>query len=183
MNKDDAIVAKMRQVEPTLLGKKLVNYERNGIRRVWVPYYYMTYDYEVIRNVFFNKSKSFNRRGKLAVVYDVNEMHAFHYDLDAEDELPLVRKNIDSIEGSILPDKDIEEIRANAERSVQRQILWKAYKMEGKLKPIKTVKFFREAWELDLKYKDRTFIKYAYLDKYGIHDEKARGLTARLENM
>ena len=43
--KDTAIKAKMHQVEPTLFGKKLINYKCEEIKRVWVPYYFLVYDY------------------------------------------------------------------------------------------------------------------------------------------
>ncbi len=182
--KDAALDAKMKQVEPKLLGIKMVNYHRSGLRKVWVPYYFLVYNYEVSRNVFFNKSDTFKRKGTVAVVYDVNEMHASHYDLIAEGEIPMVKKNIEQTDGEIMPGGgNAEEVMANAERSIQRQILWKAYKTEGELRQVQAVKFYREAWEITLNYKDRVYKKYAYLDRYGVHNERARGLKARLDNM
>ena len=59
-SKEAAINAKMRSVEPKLLGVKLVNYRQTGMRKVWVPCYFMIYDFNVKRNVFF-KSNTFHR--------------------------------------------------------------------------------------------------------------------------
>lgn len=183
-SKDEVIENKMKQVEPSIFGIKTIKYERGNNRLVWVPYYLLEYKYEIIRNVVFSGSKLFNREGQLAVVYDANEMHAFHYDMEAEGKLPLIKKDIQDMQGmNILESGNEKEIFENAERAIQRQILWKAYKTEGELKLIRATKFYRQAWELTLHYKDRTYTKYAYLDKYGVHNERARGLKARMENM
>ena len=52
--------------------------------------------------------------------------------------------------------------------------------MDSELTRVKLVKFYREAWELEMMYKDRTYTKYAYLDDYGVTNERARGLNTRL---
>ena len=82
----------------------------------------------------------------------------------------------------ILPDGgSLEQILEDAEYSIRRQILFKAYKtMDSELTRVKLVKFYREAWELEMMYKDRTYTKYAYLDDYGVTNERARGLNTRL---
>lgn len=77
----------------------------------------------------------------------------------------------------------MKRIIEDTEYSIRRQILFKAYKtMDSELKRVKLVKFYREAWELEMTYKDRTFIKYAYLDDYGVQNERARGLNTRLDS-
>ena len=181
-SKESAINAKMRSVEPRLLGVKLVNYRQTGMRKVWVPCYFMIYDFNVKRNVFFNKSKLFDKSGTVGVVYDANEMHASHYDVMTDGEIPLEEKSKEAMDGCVLPDGGtLEKILRDAEYSIRRQILFKAFKtMDSELTRVKVVKFYREAWELEMMYKDRTYIKYAYLDDYGVTNEKARGLNTRL---
>ena len=182
--KENAMEAKMRSVEPKLLGIKMINYKQKGIRHVWVPCYFMIYDFKVKRNVFFNKSQVFDKEGRVGAVYDANEMHASHYDVLTDGEIPLEKKAISTMEGDILPDGgDLKKIIEDTEYSIRRQILFKAYKtMDSELKQIKMVKFYREAWEMEMTYKDRTFIKYAYLDDYGVQNERARGLNTRLDS-
>lgn len=179
----EAISNKMRLVEPKLLGIKLVNYQRGKLKKVWIPYYFLIYDYEIVRNVFFNKSEMFNKKGRVAIIYDANEMHASHYDIISEGEFPLIKRELASLKGEIIPDScDFGTICDNAEKSIQRQILFKTYKTEGKLEFVKATKFYREACQLPLYYKDRSFIKYAYLDGYGIQNERIRGLRARMDS-
>lgn len=182
--KENAMEAKMRSVEPKLLGIKMINYKQKEIRHVWVPCYFMIYDFKVKRNVFFNKSQVFDKEGRVGAVYDANEMHASHYDVLTDGEIPLEKKAISTMEGDILPDGgDLKKIIEDTEYSIRRQILFKAYKtMDSELKQIKMVKFYREAWEMEMTYKDRTFIKYAYLDDYGVQNERARGLNTRLDS-
>ncbi len=55
--KEEAIKAKMCSVEPKIFGIKMIKYQQEGMRKVWVPYYFMIYDFKVKRNVFFNKSQ------------------------------------------------------------------------------------------------------------------------------
>ena len=99
-------------------------------------------------------------------------------------EIPMEKKAISEMDGIILPDGgDLRTIIENTEYSIKRQILFKAYKtMDSELKLVKRVKFYREAWELVMTYKDRTFTKYAYLDDYGVQNERARGLNTRLDS-
>lgn len=186
-SKEDAIEYKMRSVEPKLLGIKMVNYELKSMRKVWVPCYFMMYDFKAMRNIFFAKSKALNREGVIAAIFDANEMHTSHYDVLTEGELPLVEKSLDSMreDAVILEDKEsIEKIKEQAEFSIKRQMLFKAYKtMESELNLTKMYKFYREAWEMEMKYKDRTYIKYAYLDDYGVANERARGLSTKLDSM
>ena len=166
-SKEAAINAKMRSVEPKLLGVKLVNYRQTGMRKVWVPCYFMIYDFNVKRNVFFNKSKVFDKSGTVVMT---------------DGEIPMEEMSLSAMEGNILPDGgSLEQILEDAEYSIRRQILFKAYKtMDSELTRVKLVKFYREAWELEMMYKDRTYTKYAYLDDYGVTNERARGLNTRL---
>lgn len=181
--KEEAIEAKMRSVEPKLLGIKMVRYEKKRIRKVWVPCYFMIYEFKLTRSIFMAKSQALNREGVVGAVYDANEMHTIHYDVMTDGEIPMIEKNLNSMDGDILPDGGtMNEIIENAEYSIRRQILFKAYKtMESELKQVKLVKFYREAYEMEMGYKDRTYIKYAYLDDYGVANERAKGLTTRLD--
>lgn len=183
-NKEDAIEAKMRSVEPKFFGIKMINYRQKGMRKVWVPCYFMIYDFKVKRNVFFNKSNVFDKEGRVGAVYDANEMHASHYDVLTDGDIPMIKRSLSTMDGDILPDGgDMKRIIEDTEYSIRRQILFKAYKtMDSELKRVKLVKFYREAWELEMTYKDRTFIKYAYLDDYGVQNERARGLNTRLDS-
>ena len=186
-SKEDAIEYKMRSVEPKLLGIKMVNYELKGMRKVWVPCYFMMYEFKAVRNIFFAKSKALNREGIIAAVFDANEMHTSHYDVLTEGEIPLVKKSLSEMseDAVILNDKEsLEKIKEQAEFSIKRQMLFKAYKtMESELELIEMYKFYREAWEMEMGYKDRTYIKYAYLDDYGVANERARGLSTKLDSM
>jgi len=178
---EEAVEAKMAEVEPKFLGIKMVKYGTEGKRNVWVPCYYMVYDFD-ITPTFFNKAGAFNRNGTLGVVYDANQMHASHYDVLTDGDIPMQEKRVDDMEGVILPDNGtLEEIIKSAEYSIRRQVLFKAYKtMDSNLNQLKLVKFYRQACELELSFKDRTYIKYAYLDDYGVKNERARGLKTRL---
>ncbi|MGN0671761.1 MAG: hypothetical protein ACI4KE_03935 [Anaerovoracaceae bacterium] len=181
-SKEEAVEAKIRQIEPKLLGIKMIRYNQKSIRRVWVPCYFMVYDFNLNNNVLFNNRRAFDRSGTCGVVFDANEMHASHYDVLTDGDIPFVKRDISLEGGIVLPDNgSMDEIIAKAEFSIRRQILFKAYKTDkGELKRKKTVKFYREAYEMEMTYRDRTFKKYAYLDDYGVHNERARGLNTRL---
>lgn len=183
-SKESAIQSKMSVIEPKLLGIKLVNYKQESLRHVWVPNYFVEFDYKVKRNIFFDKSDMFSKEGAVAVVFDMNELHASHYDLIADGEIPLISTAKSTLPGDIIMNKcNEEEMMEKVEFAVQRQILWKAYKMEGKLTHKRTIRFYREAWEMKLHYKEKEFLKYAYLDQYGTKNERSRGLKVRLDNM
>lgn len=179
-----AIGAKMKAIEPKLLGIKLVKYDRGDTNKVWVPYYFLIYDFVVRRGLSKNHTNDrFAKKGRIAVVHDANEMHASLYDVAADGEIPFEEKDVSATGAIVLPEAGkYEEILSNAERTIQRQMLFKAYKTEGELSIISAQKFYREAWRLQVFYKDREFIKYAYLDDYGVHNERARGLKTRMDN-
>ncbi len=179
-----AVAAKMKAIEPKLLGIKLVKYSRGDSSKVWVPYYFLTYDFVVRRGLSKNHTNDrFAKKGRIAVVYDANEMHASLYDVSADGEIPFEKKDVSATGTMVLPESGkYEEILENAERAIQRQMLFKAYKTEGQLSIVDAKKFYREAWQLQVFYKDREFIKYAYLDDYGVHNERARGLKTRMDH-
>ncbi|NBI63395.1 hypothetical protein D3Z38_10130 [Clostridiales bacterium] len=79
-------------------------------------------------------------------------------------------------------DKKLVTKSVALDETAQRQMLFKAYKTEGQLFMVETKKFYREAWQLQVFYKEREFIKYAYLDDYRVHNERARGLKTRMDN-
>ncbi|MBQ6496118.1 MAG: hypothetical protein IJI74_02990 [Firmicutes bacterium] len=182
-SKEEAIQAKMAVAEPAFLGKKLISMEQKSERHVWVPCYLLVFNFRVQRNVFFNKNAMFDKIGTVGVVYDANEMHGSSYDYLTEGNIPLKHIPKEELEGEILPDKGNEkEIMDGAETFIRRQLFLKAYKTtEGELDLIKKVKFYREAWELKLKFKDKNFTKYAYMDDYSLTNERARGMNRRLE--
>lgn len=50
-------------------------------QEVYVPYMFLTFDYRLVRSSKkngTNKLRPFDREGQIGVVFDMNEVHAFH---------------------------------------------------------------------------------------------------------
>ena len=175
-SKEEAIEQKMKFLHPKLFGIQLTKYELNQVRKVYIPYQLMVFHYEIPRKV------GLKREGELAIIFDLNEVHPYHFDL-SEEQLKTIKIGTDKIEGIILPDKCLEkEAERKSVEMIQWKILFRFYKSKGDVQLLKRQKFYRPAWELDLTSNNRSYIKYSSLDPYGFQNEQISGLKVRLES-
>ena len=182
--KEQAINAKMSLLNTKLFGTfSIVTYELISERKVYLPFDILRYSYELelFSGDRHNKKEGlFHRDAQVGVVYNVYEDHAFHYDLHEE----IRRKHLDKIEtyATILPDaiSEKEELE-NTERYLKRKILGKAYRNSKNIKLEQKERFYRPAYELIVKSRDKEFVKFAYLDEYESSNEHISGLRPRLD--
>jgi hypothetical protein len=175
-SKEEAIGQKMKLLHPKLFGIRLAKYELNQARKVYIPCQFMVFHYEIQRKI------GLRREGKLAIIFDLNEIHPYHFDLN-EEQLRTIKIGADKTEGIILPDKCLEnEVERKSVEMIQWKILFRFYKSTGDVRLYKKQKFYRPAWELDLTSNNRSYVKYASLDPYGHQSEQISGLKVRLES-
>ena len=174
-SKEEAIEQKMKFLQPKLFGYPLVNYSLKGMRKVYIPYSLLVFHYVIDRKI------GLRREGEMAVIFDLNEVHPFHYDLaDGFNTRKLRTENLD---GDFLPiNCTDEEAQEKSINTIQWKGLYRAYRSKGELTLLRSEKFYRPVWELDLDHKGRQFIRYAPLDTYGSSNEHLSGLKIRLEN-
>lgn len=161
-----------------------VNYQLLSARKVYVPYELLIFSYEVNRkekNTDGNKKSFFYRSGKIGIVYDLNERHAFHFDLSEEIEWAI--KDIDELDGEILPDICTrEEIQESCLHTIRWKVLNRTYRNVSDISLTERHKFYRPACEMKFECREKEFIKYAYLDAYGSENEHISGLKVRLQS-
>lgn len=179
---EEAIARKMKQIHPKLFGVFCpVKYELVKKEKVYVPYDFMRFNYKLIRgdSTSLNKRGIFDREGEVAVVYDLNEAHAFHFDLF--DDLDLRKKSVESIEGIILkPNCSKDEALQQSIECVKWQYLRKVFHAVPQITLLERTRFYREAWKLTLSCRGKTFEKFAWQDKFGAENEHITGLRVRL---
>lgn len=180
---EEAVRLKMKQIHPKLFGLFCpVKYKLVSKEKVQIPYELMVFDYRLIRNKKtqeLGKNGIFDRQGEVAVVFDLNEVHAFHFDL--YDDLKLKKKRACELEGRILQTRCSEsEALEKSVECVKWQYLRKVFHAVPELTLIKRERFYREAWMLVLTSHGKTYEKYAYLDRYGAENEHISGLRVRL---
>ncbi len=162
-----------------------VNYQLLSVRKVYVPYELLIFSYEVNRkgkNADGNKKSFFYHSGKTGIVYDLNERHGFYIDL-SEEEITWSKKDADSLDGEILLDACTrEEVTENCLRTVRWKVLNRAYRNVSDISLVERQKFYRPACEMKFECREKEFIKYAYLDSYGLENEHVSGLRVRLQN-
>lgn len=179
----EAIAWKLKQIHPKLFGLFCpVKYQLVSKEKVQVPYQFMVFDYRLVRSTKkrdLNKKSMFNRQGEVAVVFDMNEAHAFHFDLF--DDLRLQKKKTDDLEGEILVANcsDKEAFEQSVE-CIKWQYLRKIFHAIPELTLIKKECFYREAWRLTLQSHGRRYEKFAYRDRFGAENEHISGLRVRL---
>ncbi|MBQ6496123.1 MAG: hypothetical protein IJI74_03015 [Firmicutes bacterium] len=175
----EAIDWKMKQLHPKLLGLWCpMKYTIKKKEKVYVPYTLFVFDYELRRGS--NPGGKLDRTGQIGVIFDMNQVHSFHFDLI--DDLGLQKKTIANLSGPLLPKAcSDEEALANAEETVKSNYLRKVFAAI----PIVTLKnkvpFYREAWKLDLECKGTMYEKYAYMDVFDMSNEYISGLKVRLD--
>lgn len=179
----EAVQSKIRLLRGSFFGRPISRFEVGTVRNVWIPYYYMEYSFLVERNVLFKK-RGIKKEGELALVFDMNEMHPFQYDLYESGSLSLKKGKPDIESGEIIEcTNDFSEVRIKSEDYIQFRIMKRFYGTDGKLSLKQKLKFYRPAVELEIIYKGQNSnLRYAYLDEFSVKSEHILGLKYRVDN-
>lgn len=176
-----ALDAKMKQIHPKLFGLFCpFKYELLKTENVLVPYLFMIFDYETGRkDKLETKSKLLGKTGQIGVVYDMNEKHAFHFDL--YDDLALQESKITNIKSKLLEPKCSEHdaVSESIECAKWQYLRRSLYSIPSVSLSSKRF-FYREAIELTLECRGQTYTKYAYKDNFATENEHISGLKVRL---
>lgn len=181
---DEAVEFKMKQIHPKLFGLFCpVKYKLQSTEKVYVPYMLLIFNYRIIRNsdkLKEGKLGHFDREGKIGVVFDMNENHAFHYDL--YDELKLVKSSSEDISDMCIKAScTVQEAIDNSIECVKWQYLRKVFHAVPEITLASKQMFYREAVKLNLECRGRHYEKFAYKDKFGAKNEHITGLRVRLD--
>lgn len=174
-----AVANRMKQLSPKIFGIFTpVPYDLCFTRKVLIPYELLVFSYEIQRNR--DKKKSlFDRCGNIGIVFDVNEVHAFHFDLS--DEIELIQMQESDADGAILPDQCTKAfVEEKSLEVVHRKFLQRVYLNTGTVKLLSREKFYRPAMELSVTAAKKELIRYAYLDGFCCENEQIGGLKVRL---
>ena len=79
-SRNEAVESKLKLLRGSFFGRPMVKFEVKSMSDVWVPYCYLEYDFSVERKIMF-KQKGLMKTGTVGLVFDLNEMHPFQYDL------------------------------------------------------------------------------------------------------
>ncbi|MCQ4638497.1 hypothetical protein NE619_17345 [Anaerovorax odorimutans] len=180
---EEAIALKMKQIHPKLLGLFCpVKYELIAKEKVQLPYEFLVFHYKLVRSTKkqdLNKQGIFDREGDVAVVFDMNEVHAFHFDLF--DDLNLQAKDVSALQGRIIKANCSEkEVLEQSIECIKWQYLRKVFHAIPQLTLIQRKRFYREAWRLELMCRGKQYEKFAYRDRFGAENEHISGLRVRL---
>lgn len=178
----EAIADKMKALSPKLLGIfNPMPYELAAKRKVYIPYEFLTFSYKV------NKGRNKNhlpdqsdKTGKVGVVFDVNEVHPFFFDL--VEELKLKKTSVSSLDGERKPDQCSQEtVLEKSTDAVRYKYLNRSMKSAIDLNLESRQKFYRQAFELTVVAHGKEMLRYAYMDIYGSMNENVSGLKIRLD--
>lgn len=183
-NREEAVNSKMKQIHPKLFGLFCpVKYKLLSTENVYVPYMLLIFNYRVVRNPEKQRQErlgKFDREGQIGIVFDMNEVHAFHYDL--YDELGLVKAGKDKISGKFIKANCTErEAIDNSIECVKWQYLRKVFHAVPEITLADKQMFYREAVKLDLECRNKHYEKFAYKDRFGAKNEHISGLRVRLD--
>ncbi|MCQ4637104.1 hypothetical protein NE619_10235 [Anaerovorax odorimutans] len=182
-SRNEAIESKLKLLRGSFFGRPIVKFEVKNVTDVWVPYCYLEYDFAVERNIMFRK-KGLMKTGKVGLVFDMNEMHPFQYDLYESGELPLKKGRVDGKQRKLLEcSNSMHDVKAKAEEYLQFRVMKKFYGTEARLRLDKERPFFRPAVEIEVLYKGKNSnLRYAYLDEFAVESEHVLGLKYRVDN-
>lgn len=180
---EEALELKMKQIHPKLFGLFCpVKYECIKKEKVYVPYMLLIFNYNINRSsAKANKTKKgiFDKAGKIGIVFDLNEVHAFHFDLI--EKLEFDKTSISKLDGKVLKGNCSEnEAVRQGEECIKRQYLGRVFHQIPELTVDEKIVFYREAWELQLECRGKSYQKYAYKDSFGAKNEHISGLKVRL---
>jgi len=176
-----AIDEKMKALCPKILGLFCpVHYDLHSKRKVFVPYELMVFSYRIGKAADPNKAAgSFCRAGEIALVFDMNEVHGFHFDLS--EKLPLQRLDPAKIDGDILPERcSKNEAIEKSKDLIRFKYLNRGLSRGCTLDLVKREVFYRPAWELTVSALGKEMKRFAWLDHYGTESENISGLKLRM---
>ncbi len=182
-DREEAVDFKMKQIHPKLFGLVCpVKYKLISTEQVLVPYMFLVFDYHLVRSSKKNRVDTrgpLDRQGQIGVVFDMNEVHAFHYDLF--DDLNLVKAQKDNLQGRFMKANctDREAIE-NSIECVKWQYLRKVFHAIPEISLSSKQIFYREAVKLTLNCRGKQYEKFAYKDKFAAKNEHISGLRVRL---
>ncbi|NLD18703.1 MAG: hypothetical protein GX663_00430 [Clostridiales bacterium] len=184
-DREKSIEEKIKLLHGNFFGKPIVKFEVTRMTDVWVPYCYLEYDFKVERHIVFKK-KGLRKQGEVAVVFDMNEMHPFQYDIYESGDIPLLKSSLDALSDKakmIKCDNSFEEIENKAKEYIQFKVMKRFYGSEAKLLLRKKKMFYRPAVEMEVIYKgENPNMRYVYLDEFGVESEHILGLKYRVDN-
>lgn len=179
---EEAVRKKMDLLNTKLFGLfSPVSYELKDKKKIYVPYELLVFSYEIHRGKRKDlKRGMFDREGQVGIIFDVNEVHPFHYDL--YEDLKFKKCSLKNMDGDLLADQcPTEEVEKQCREFVQWRVLQRVFRDLGQVDLIKRVKFYRPAWELLVEARNQEMIRYAYMDGYGSENEHVSGLKVRLD--
>jgi len=178
---ENAVEDRMKSLNPKLFGVfNPMPYELKSKQKVFLPYELMVFSYKLTSGKSGNSGvlKGFDKQGEIGIIFDFNEVHGFHFDLS--EELSLKSLQADRIDGEILPKQCTdEEAMKKAKDLITRKFLNRPFK-NTEVTLIRSQKFYRAAWDLDVTARGNDFHRYAYVDTYGSSNEHISGLKLRL---
>lgn len=182
-SRNEAVESKLKLLRGSFFGRPMVKFEVKSMSDVWVPYCYLEYDFSVERKIMF-KQKGLMKTGTVGLVFDLNEMHPFQYDLLESGALPLKKGRLNQEQRKMLKSShSLCEVKAKAEDYLQFRVMKKFYGTEAQLYLKKEQPFFRPAVEIEVLYKGKnTNFRYAYLDEFAVESEHVLGLKYRVDN-
>ncbi len=176
-----AVEGKMKALTYKLFGLfNPVPYELISMRKVFVPYELLVYSYRIGKGKRPGSTPGrFDKTGEIAIVFDNNEAHGFHFDLS--EDLPLQKLLKANIDGEILPDQCTEDqVLQNTKDTIRFRYLSRGLGHVCELELTNRSKFYRPAWELTVSANGKQMQRFAYLDIYGSMNENISGLKVRL---
>ena len=179
---EEAIKKKMDLLNTKIFGLfSPVSYELKSKKKIYVPYELLVFSYEIHRGKRKDlKRGMFDREGQVGIIFDLNEVHPFHYDL--YEDLKFKKCSLEKLDGNLLKDQcPTEGVEKQCREFVQWRVLQRVFRDLGQVDLVKRVKFYRPAWELLVEARNQEMIRYAYMDEYGSENEHVSGLKVRLD--
>ncbi len=179
---EEAIKKKMDLLNTKIFGLfSPVSYELKSKKKIYVPYELLVFSYEIHRGKRKDlKRGMFDREGQVGIIFDLNEVHPFHYDL--YEDLEFKKYSLEKLDGDLLKDQcPTEDVEKQCREFVQWRVLQRVFRDLGQVDLVKRVKFYRPAWELLVEARNQEMIRYAYMDGYGSENEHVSGLKVRLD--
>lgn len=180
---EEAVAYKMKAIHPKLFGLFCpIRYVLSEKRKVYVPYEFFVFSYELRRGRNRDENdalRGFDKSGEIAVVFDMNEVHPFHFDL--YESLDLHSTPLSSVDGKLMePNCTYAESEKRTYETIRWNMLRRIFNGLPKLTLVRRVHFYRPAWRLSLHAGSKSFVKFAYLDKHMAENEHISGLRVRL---
>lgn len=172
--KEEAIQRRLKKLVPKVFGIPMSKYQLIGVRKVYVPYYLVNYEYQMTLKGNLSSKENIHKRN-VGIVVDSIEGRS--YVVEAHETIALKKINVAQVDGSLIDGNFTEDqVIEKAFEYLRWRVIAKIYREIPEITKKNHLVFYRIMWEMKLFIWRKEVTKMAPTDDFVTTKESLKGL-------